>query len=82
MMKEFLDMSWDDTEKTGGLHSVVEAINNAFYAIRSLIHIGYAYRNVHEPSDSEYTGENSRSLHARSLAFAEIQEKEEEQKYD
>jgi len=80
MLREILDLHWDDTEKVGGLRSVVEAINNAFYAIRSLIHLGYAYRNAREPSDREYIGDETRSLLDGSLA--NFDQKEEEQKYD
>jgi len=79
MLKDFFYINCEDTEKSGGLHSVVETINNAIYAIRSLIHIGYAYRNGREPSDSVYTGG---SMLARSIAHFESQEKEKEQKSD
>jgi len=48
----------DDTEK---ISLVSEALKNAFYAIRSLIHLGSAWRKANEPSDSEYTGEDSKS---------------------
>lgn len=68
MLRQILDLHEDDTEKGGGAHPVSEAINNAFYAIRSLIQLGKAYRNAHESSDSEYTAEDSRSQLARSLA--------------
>lgn len=67
MLKKLLDLDEDDTEKNGRAHSAAEAINNAFHAIRSLIHLGKAYRNVHESSDGEYTAEDVRSL-AGSLA--------------
>jgi len=68
MLRELLDMQGDDTEKNGGISSIIEAINNAFYAIRSLIHLGKAYQNAYERSDSDYTGEDSRSALARSLS--------------
>lgn len=66
MLREIFDQG-DDTEK-GGLSPVVDAINNAFYAIRSLIHLGKAYQNAHEQSDSDYTGDDSRSAIIRSLS--------------
>jgi len=72
MLKLVLDLHEDDTAKGGSAHPVLEAINNAFYAIRSLIELGKAYRNSHESSDSEYTAEDSRSLLARSLANLDI----------
>jgi len=68
MLREILDLHGDDTEKNGGISSIIEAINNAFYAIRSLIHLGKAYQNAYERSDSDYTGEDSRSALARSLS--------------
>jgi len=79
MLREILNLHWDDTEKVGGLSSVIDAINNAFYAIRSLIHLGNAYRNAQEPSDSDYTGD-SRSVLTHSLGSLNL--REEEQKYD
>merc|ERR1719285_1118407 len=79
MLREFLNLHADDTEKIGGLRSVIEAINNAFYAIRSLIHLGKAYHNAQEPSDSDYTGDLS-SVLAHSLGSLNLLE--EEQKYD
>jgi len=54
MLQEILDLHEDDTGKSGGICSVIEAISNGFYAIRSIIHLGNAYRNVLEPSDSDY----------------------------
>lgn len=80
MLREFLNLHGDDTEKIGGLRSVIEAINNAFYAIRSLIHLGKAYRNAQEPSDSDYTGGDSRSVLTQSLFSHNLLE--EDQKYD
>lgn len=62
MLRNLLDLNEDDTEKSGSVYSVAEVINNAFYMIRSLIHLGKAYRKAHESSDSEYTHEDSRSL--------------------
>jgi len=62
MLKHLLELNENDTEKSHGMHSVAEAINNAFCAIRSLIHLGKAYRNAHESSDSEYTAQDLRSL--------------------
>jgi len=79
MLREVLSLHWDDTEKVGGLCSVIDAINNAFHAIRSLIHLGNAYRNAQEPSDSDYTGD-ARSVLAHSLGSLNLQE--EEQKFD
>jgi len=79
MLRELLTLQGDDTEKVGGLCSVIDAINNAFHAIRSLIHLGNAYRNAQEPSDSEYTGD-ARSVLAHSLGSLNLQE--EEQKFD
>jgi len=67
MLKKLLDLDQDDAEKSARVHSAAEAINNAYHAIRSLIHLGKAYRNVHESSDGEYTAENLGSL-AGSLA--------------
>jgi len=67
MLKKLLDLDQDDAEKSVRVHSAAEAINNAYDAIRSLIHLGKAYRNVHESSDGEYTAENLGSL-ACSLA--------------
>jgi len=72
MLREILDLHGDDTGKSAGMYSIVEAISNAFYAIRSLIHLENAYRNAHEPSDSDYTGEDSRSLLERSLANLDL----------
>jgi len=69
---DILDLHDNDTDKSGRMHSVVEAINNALNAIRSLIQLGHAYKNAHEPSDSEYTAEDSRSLLERSLASLDI----------
>lgn len=66
ILREILDLHGDDTEKSGAI-TIVEAINDAFYAIRSLIHLGKAYQSAHEPSDSDYTGDDSRSILARSL---------------
>jgi len=62
ILREFVEY---DTEKTNGLTTAVEAINNAFFAIRSLIHLGYAYRNMHGLSDSEYTGDETRSVNGK-----------------
>jgi len=62
MLRKLLDLNEDDSEKSSRVHSLAEVINNAFYAIRSLVHLGKAYRNAHESSDSEYTNEDSRSL--------------------
>jgi len=62
MLRKLLDLNEDDREKSSRVHSVAEVINDAFYAIRSLVHLGKAYRNAHESSDSEYTKEDSRSL--------------------
>jgi len=67
MLKKLLDLDEDDTQKSARVHSAAVAISNAFHAIRSLIHLGKAYRNVHESSDGEYTAEDLRSL-AGSLA--------------
>jgi hypothetical protein len=67
MLKDVLDLHVNESGKTSGTHAAAEAISNAFYAIRSLIHLGKAYRNAHESSDSEYTAEESRSV-ASSLA--------------
>lgn len=72
LLREILDLHDTDIEKSGRMHSVVEALNNALNAIRSLIQLGNAYRNAHERSDSEYTGEDSRSLLERSLASLDI----------
>jgi len=74
MLRLILDMHKDDTEKRGGVYSVAEAINNAFSAIISLIHLGKAYRNAHESSDSEYTTEDSRSLVTGSLANLDMKD--------
>jgi len=60
MLRKLLDLNEDDKEKSNRVHSVADVINNAFYAIRSLVHLGKAYRNAHESSDSEYTNEDSR----------------------
>jgi hypothetical protein len=79
MLREFLNLHVDDTQKVGGLRSVIDAINSAFSAIRSLIHLGTAYRNAQEPSDSDYTG-NSRSQLTPSADIYNL--KEEDQKYD
>jgi len=57
----FLDLRRDDWEKTFGLGLVLDSISNAFFAIRSLLHLGYAYRNIHGITDSVYTGDDSRS---------------------
>jgi len=62
MLKHLLDLDENETEKSSGAHSVAEALNNAFCAIRSLIHLGKAYKNAHESSDSEYTAKDTRSL--------------------
>jgi len=80
MLREFLNLHGDDTEKIGGLRSVIEAINNAFYAIKSLIHLGKAYRNAQEPSDSDYTGGDSRSV--LSYSHASYNLLGEDEKYD
>jgi len=42
MLKKLLDLDEDDSEKSSRVQSAAEAINNAFYAIRSLIHLGKA----------------------------------------
>jgi len=47
MMNIWRTLREDDT-KGGGLCTVAEAFNNAFSALRSLIHLGKAYRNAHE----------------------------------
>jgi len=65
MLRLILDMHKDDTEKGGGVYSAAEAMNNAFSAIISLIHLGRAYRNAHESSDSEYTAEDSKATSGR-----------------
>jgi len=62
LLKRLLDLNEDDTEKSGRVYSAAKAINNAFYAIRSLIHLGKAYRKMHELSDGEYIAEDLRSL--------------------
>jgi len=67
MLREILDLHEDDTDKSGRIFLVIDAISNAFDAIRSLIHLGKAYSDAHEPSDSDYTGENSRLLLERSF---------------
>jgi len=72
LLREILDLHDNDTDKNGTMHSVVEAMNNAVNAIRSLIQLGNAYKNAHEPSDSEYTAEDSRSQLERSLASLDI----------
>jgi len=65
LFREFLELF--DTDKSSRIHSVVEAIENALNAISSLIQLGKAYKNAHEPFDSEYT-EDSRSMLERSVA--------------
>jgi len=45
MLKHLLDLNEKGTEKSNGVHSVAEDINNAFCATRSLLHLGKAYRN-------------------------------------
>jgi len=72
MLRLILDLHENDTEKRGGVHSVAEAVNNAFSAIISVIRLGKAYNNSHESSDSEYTCEDSRSLLASSIANLEM----------
>jgi len=74
LFRELLELHDTDTEKRGRMHSVVQAVNNALDAIRSLIQLGKAYQNSHEPSDSEYTREDSRSMLERSLASLDIKQ--------
>jgi len=68
MLRWILALQRDDPEKSDGISSIIETINNAFYVLRSLIHLGKAYQDAHERSDSDYTGEDSRSIFARSLS--------------
>jgi len=65
MLSNILDVHEDDTNKSGVIYLGIGAINNVFYAIRSLVHIGKAFSSAHEPSDSFYTADNSRSLMER-----------------
>jgi len=72
LLREILDLQGNDIDKNGRMNSVVEAITNALNAIRSLIQLGNAYKNAHEPSDSEYTAGDSISQLERSLASLDI----------
>jgi len=72
LLREILDLHGTDIDKNGRMNSVVEAVTNALNAIRSLIQLGNAYKNAHEPSDSEYTAVDSRSQLERSLASLDI----------
>jgi len=58
ILKELVDLWREDRGKTNALHLAVEALNNSFFAIQSLIHLGYAYQSMYEPSDREYTVED------------------------
>lgn len=60
LLTEFMDSYRDETEKSCGLPAVVEAMSNAFFAIRSLLRLGYAYRSNQAHADWEYTGDDSR----------------------
>jgi len=58
IMRELVDLWREDGGKTNALHLAVEALNNSFIAIQSLIHLGYAYQSMYEPSNRESTKED------------------------
>jgi len=58
IMRELVDLWREDGGKTNALHLAVEALNNSFIAIQSLIHLGYAYQSMYEPSKRESTKED------------------------
>jgi len=65
ILRELVDLWREDGGKTNALHLAVEALNNSFIAIQSLIHLGYAYQSMYEPSDRESTVEGMGARIAR-----------------
>jgi len=54
MLKDFWELQEADSSMS---YSIVDVINNAFDVVRSLIHLGHAWRNSHGLSDPLYLGD-------------------------
>lgn len=54
MLKDFLELQEAESRMS---YSVVDVIHNAFDVIRSLIHLGHAWRNSYGTLDPLYVGD-------------------------
>jgi len=65
LLREWVDLWREDRGKSSALRLAIESLINVLIAIQSLIHLGYAYQNMCEPFDREYTVKDLGGLVAR-----------------
>lgn len=61
ILEMLVDLWREEDGKNNVVHLAIEAINNAFISVRSLIHLGYTYQAIFGPYEREYNVEDSRT---------------------